>query len=406
MQEGWRRHLPSTRSLVVLYVVTGVVAGLVSHFAHASQNLAVFRDASLALTRGEDLYVLRSADYYKYSPTFALAFLPFAIVPWIVAAALWPALNFGACAWGMVRACRAVWTTETAAEQDARARWLLALAWPGIVLTTDGDQSNLLVAGACLGALAFLLEDRHAVAAPLLAFAILVKLFPAALGVVWLADRRRTRAVASVAVATAGLALLPALVVGPAGLAMEYRSWWALIARDRGPAIATWSSWSVMHAFDAIGLGVGAMSVQAAGTLLFLAGAAAFGATVLRAPEDAPFRREASFRFVAATFAYALLFNHRSESPTYVLASIAGAMFVVAQKEIRAWHVALLALVVVAASPIHSAYRHRTIVGILSGKRLFHPLRIVPLFFLWIALELEIARPLWHGRGLVPRGDR
>ena len=84
-------RMPSVRSLLVFYVLTGALAGAISAAAGSSLNLEIFRNASLALVRGADIYAASPFDLYKYSPTVALLFLPFAWVPTWLTAVLWPA---------------------------------------------------------------------------------------------------------------------------------------------------------------------------------------------------------------------------------------------------------------------------------------------------------------------------
>jgi len=66
---------------------------------HNHNNFLIFRAASRHLIAGSDLYTLypaEHADLYKYSPTFALLFAPFAFLPLLPAIFLWNALNAGA----------------------------------------------------------------------------------------------------------------------------------------------------------------------------------------------------------------------------------------------------------------------------------------------------------------------
>src|SRR5579872_1691825 len=86
-----------------LWLVASLVAGGVSYAFGQSQNLYVFRAAARALVAGEDPYVKRAADYFKYSPTFALFFAPFAWLPASVAAYVWSVLNFGVAYLGITR---------------------------------------------------------------------------------------------------------------------------------------------------------------------------------------------------------------------------------------------------------------------------------------------------------------
>ncbi len=372
-------------------MVTGIGAGLLSDLASASQNLMVFRAASLALLQRAPLYERFSFDfdYYKYSPTFALAFVPVAVLPWHVAAVLWSAANFALAAWGMARFVRTVWAHEEPAHQDRRASRFLALAWPGIVLTTDGDQSNLLVAGSCLLASALYLERKNGRAAPWLAFAILVKLFPAALGAFALVGRGRMRAVAWLSACTMLLVVAPAAVVGPGRLLAYYREWQALLAGE--PAHASTKHWSVMHALSDLGVHVGSVPVQILAGAVFLGAAVGYVYFANKALAQ-PARRLLAVWFVIATLGFVLLFNHRSESPTYVLSAIAAAALLLTTDRPRAWHWLLYAAVILAPSPLYSDTQGGSL-GALAAKRLFHPLRLVPLSVLWLLATWQLVSP-------------
>src|SRR5678816_1138716 len=75
--------------LVVLLWSGAIVAATVQHgIASQNNNFRIFRAASRHLLAGADLYAAYPAehfDFYKYSPTFALLFAPFAYVPFVPA---------------------------------------------------------------------------------------------------------------------------------------------------------------------------------------------------------------------------------------------------------------------------------------------------------------------------------
>ena len=86
--------------LVALLWSGAIVAATVQQgVTSQNNNFRIFRAASRHLFAGSDLYAAYPAehfDFYKYSPTFALLFAPFAYVPFAPAMLLWNALNAGA----------------------------------------------------------------------------------------------------------------------------------------------------------------------------------------------------------------------------------------------------------------------------------------------------------------------
>lgn len=294
LDSPWARRL-----ILGAFVITGIVATFACGVARQCNNFHTFRWAYWNLLAGRDLYVLHPGqheDLFKYSPTFALFFAPFAVPPFVLALLAWNLLN------GLL-----LYYAVSRLLPDRRGTAALALLYAGYLLTIDGTQSNGLV--AALIVLAFIaLEERRQVGAALaIALGALIKLFPlAALSLAiprmrWLPFGAIFGAVCVV------LVLLPLLVVSPAELLAQYGSWYRLEeidALDRGASVM-----SLAH----MGLGYRGPNwpLQLAGTLLLLAPLARRTAW-----EDPAFR----LRLLSSLLLYSVLFNHKAEQPTFVLA--------------------------------------------------------------------------------------
>jgi hypothetical protein len=375
---------PSRRALFVLYLVAGLVAGALSFALRQSLNFDVFVAAARALPRGEDLYVLRSRDYFKYSPTFALAFSPFALLPAAIAAPLWSAVNFGAAYVGIDRAVPA----------DHEKRLALTVAFAGIALGTDADQTNLLIAGAILVAFDAFERERSVLGASLVAGAAFIKVFPVLGALLALLRPGRARALAGGAFAATALAMAPLVVCRPRVLVGEYRSWLALLAWDRRV-----HGWSVMSALkDGLALTVGDLGVQLAGVAL-LATPIALG---LRLGTDRSWRRTAA----CALLSFFVLFNHRAEYASFVLPAVGLGVWVATSARSPA-KTALVALALVAPGPFF-ARADPSVTGLLTflgAHRVFHPLRVLPLFAAWVWMLADLmqrfleVRIVWRPAG-------
>src|SRR5437879_13798911 len=84
------------RSLLALYVASAVFVTVQHGVFGRSNNFKVFRAAALNLLAHRDLYAAhpdQHFDFYKYSPTFALLFAPFAALPFAPALLNWSLLN-------------------------------------------------------------------------------------------------------------------------------------------------------------------------------------------------------------------------------------------------------------------------------------------------------------------------
>src|SRR5215208_3440377 len=159
-------------SIALLWIAGIVVATVQQGITRENNNFRIFRAASRHLLSGSDLYAAYPAehfDFYKYSPTFALLFAPFAYVPFSVAMLLWNGLNAGALfvAVGLVLPRRA-------------ARIARVIVFLDMLGSLQNAQSNALV--AALIVLTFAAYERHHTVLGSLAAitGTYVKLFPLA----------------------------------------------------------------------------------------------------------------------------------------------------------------------------------------------------------------------------------
>ena len=197
---------------------------------HQHNNFLIFRAASRHLIAGSDLYVLypaEHADLYKYSPTFALLFAPFAYLPFLPAMLLWNALNAGALyvALGMVLPRRAATVAR-------------AIVFLDMLGSLQNVQSNALVAALII--FTFAAYERHHTALGSLAAVggAFIKLFPLAGVSFAIFHPRKVRVALAVAGSSVLFVALPLLVTPPAILRAQYASWHAIESERRHPSIA------------------------------------------------------------------------------------------------------------------------------------------------------------------------
>jgi len=287
------------RLVLALYVASAALVTVQQAILSHSNNLSIFRAASLNLFAGRDLYAAHPEqhfDFYKYSPTFALLFAPLAYLPFALAFLCWTLLN------GLL-----LWYALDRLLPEREATVALALLYLEVLLALQYGQSNALVAALMI--LAFVaFEGRRQMGAALsITGGAAVKLFPlAALSLAVFHPRRLRFGAIFIAVLAAAVAL--PLVAMPLGdLVAQYRSWHAIEAKD-----ALLRGYSLMH-YAHVWLGVDWPNwpQQAAGTGLLLLPLA------LRADrwESLEFRR----LFLCSLLVYSVLFNHASESPSFVV---------------------------------------------------------------------------------------
>lgn len=275
--------------------------------ARRCNNFLIFRAAFEHLLTGRDMYVLHPAehaDLFKYSPTFALLFAPFARLPYNIALLGWNLLNvmliFQAIRLALPREQRVV---------------ALQLTGIGLVTTVDGTQSNGLIAALVVLAFVALERDRLITAAGVIGLGALVKIFPLAAAALALPRRDRHRFAWCGVLVGGALVALPLLVTSPQVLLAQYASWYrmgSVDALDRGASVMR-----LLHL--AAGYDGPNWPIQLAGTVLLLL------PLVLQRTRwrDAEFRRT----FLASLLVYAVIFNHKAEQPSFIIAVVGVAIW-------------------------------------------------------------------------------
>lgn len=359
---------------VLRSVAPRVLAGLwiaavlvVSVQATAQHNdvFEVFRTAWLNLKEGRDLYSGGPGhlDFFKYSPTFALLFAPFAIVPFGVGVLFWNAVNAGALYWGLGRVLTP--------DQAFAAR---AIVFMDTIGAMQNAQSNALVAGLMILAFAELERRQEFRASLAIVCGALIKIFPivAAVFAIFRPWRLPRFALWSIALALV-LVVAPLVVLSPAELANQYRSWMAIQRID-----ALTRGFSVMEQLHIwFGVNWPNWPVQLAGVLILLA-------PLIRLSYWGHLR----FRqlLLASVLMFCVLFNHKAESPTFVVAVAGVAIwFVVSARDRRAWTVLALVLVGTVLSASEAMPE-------ALQERFFAPYRLktIPVLVVWVVTQMEL----------------
>ena len=296
-----RRLLGHEYTWLGIYVLIAVIATAVC-IVRRCNNFMIFRAAFFHLVAATDLYSVHPGehvDLFKYSPTFALLFAPFAMLPFGVALLGWNLINV-----------LLIYLAIRCVLPAAQRLEAIQLTGIGLVTTIDGTQSNGLVAALIVLAFAALERDRLVSAASAIAGGALVKLFPLAAVAFALPRRDRWRFAITGIIVGIVLVLLPLAATSPDALARQYESWFrlgAVDALDRGA--------SVMRILNLIvGYSGPNWPIQALGTALLLLPVA------LRRKRwsDPNFRRA----FLASLLVYAVIFNHKAEQPSFVIAAV------------------------------------------------------------------------------------
>jgi hypothetical protein len=378
----------------VLLVIYGVAALAVAYqrtVLSRENNFVIFRGAFDHLIAGQDLYAAWPAlheDFFKYSPTFAFLFAPFAMLPSTLGYMLWALVCAGAVCWGFVRLL---------APRDAYLALLIALL--PIVGDLQRSQSNALCAGLMLIAWSAYERRNQWGAATAIAAGTFVKLFPAAAfaGAIF-HPRKVCMGLISAATGVIGVAL-PLIAISPASLAMQYRSWHAIETRDTAPLARYGAGGADLYA----GL-MGQFRVwwgvdwphwptQLIGVVILLLPLA----VQWRRRDDPHFRQ----LFLASILVFCVLFNHQAESPSFVIAMVGMSLWYAISPR-TGWRTALM---VVAFAVVNLGSTDLMPRAWYRAYYVPYLLKTVPLIPLWLVMQAELLGLVANDRRASERGE-
>jgi hypothetical protein len=358
--------------LLLVYVGSVVLVGFQFGGRAIANNIKIFRWSFFHLLHAQDVYRAYPDLYYdvfKYSPTWAFLFAPFALPP--------PAVGFFL--WDLCAALLLYYAVQRLLPAP-QARLALALAFLEFLAAMQhASSTNTVVAALVILAFVALEDQRQGLAALAIALGALMKLYPLAALSFALFHPRKGRFAATFAAVLALLVALPLVVTPPEALAAQWRSWGSVLTED-----APTRAWSVMQLVHlSLGIDWPNWPQQLVGTVILVAPLA------LRRERwgEPHFRR----LFLCSLLLYCLLFNHQVERPSFVVGFTGIAIWYAMSPRTRL-RTALMALAFIGVPLLHS--------GIVPwGIRRDLPLAwmVGPCLLVWFVIQLEL---------LGGRGDR
>ena len=311
-----------------LAAVATVQRGVLTR-SHAT--FPIFRQSFVHLRAGQDLYARYPAeqgtedrDRFKYSPTAALFFAPFALVPFVAGLLLWTVLN-----------ALAIYFAVDRLLPGREGTVALLILFPSLIAAIQSTSSNALI--AALMVLSFVAMEKQKItgASTAIAAGMLMKLFPAAAAPFLFTQPRPWRAIGKFSVVVALLLAAPLLVTSPSELAMQYRSWAAIVFADERDLSFARSIMVVIRAWTHSEVPNGVFQAIATAILVLPL------AVRRSAWTDPEFRQ----RFFGSLAIFVVIFNHQAENASYVIAAVGLAVWFLKSEKTLA-RIFLLALCV------------------------------------------------------------
>lgn len=308
----WRKAWQDWRVLAVVFALVSIIISIDKYSrgereiggqqATHYNNYVIFKNAATHLADGEDLYAQwpgKQWDLYKYSPTFALAMWPLAQLPDVL----------GLCMWNAGGALVLLWALRSMPVSTQAGAGMAWLVLKDLMTNLQNSQSNGLVAALMILTVAYWERNQLIAAATALALSFYIKIFGVAVAMLWLLYPNKVRSAGAVVAVTAVLALAPLLATSPELLTDQYASWGRMLSEDHAASLGD----SVMGIMEAC------FGMSGHKSLTVLVGGLILIAPLARLSQysDQKFR----LGLLASVLLWVVLFNHKAESPTFIIAS-------------------------------------------------------------------------------------
>jgi hypothetical protein len=303
MPERRINFLTNLNFIFWLYIIISIAASIhgyllgIEHYG----NYLIFKNSFYNLTHGRDLYALYpewNLDLFKYSPTFSVLFAPFSFIPDYAGVVIWNLMN------SMVL----FFAIKSLAIDDRKKSFILWFILIELITSLQNFQSNGLIAGLMIFTFIFLEKKKYLVAGVFAGVVFYIKLFGILIGLLWFLFEGKARVAVSVIISLFILFLLPLLFVSPQELKTIYQSWFHLLSTDT-PHELNHSVMSILKNW--FSLDVNKVFVQIAGLLLL-------AAPLVKQKYFS--EKHFQFLFLSSILIWTIIFNHKAESATYIIA--------------------------------------------------------------------------------------
>jgi len=322
-----RKILSHKTFLISLYVLFALIASIqslvLSPNTHSEDvvgytkynNYMIFKYSFHHLKDSKDLYITHPdehRDLFKYTPSFSVFFGLFAGLPDWLGLNLWNLLN------ALVLLAAVYYLPRLNQVQKG---WVLLIVLLELMGSLMNEQSNALIAGLLIFAFGLLENKKGWLASLFVVLTVFIKLF----GVVGFALFLFYPQKWKMALYTVGWALLiwllPFLFIDWEQYRFLFASYGQLLASD--PIIS--------NGFSVMGWLYSWFSLKTDKLIVILGGAGLFLLPFLRVSAYKDF----SFRFLTLTsiLIWVVIFNHKAESPTYVIAMAGVALWFIQGKK-------------------------------------------------------------------------
>ncbi|MEI6079592.1 MAG: glycosyltransferase family 87 protein, partial [bacterium] len=289
------RYFLNVKFLLWLYLFLSTSVAVHKFLTHKLANYMTFSTSFWNMFSGVNPYY--QVLEYKYSPAFCMFMAPMAVLPDWLGSIIWNAINTLILYFGVTK-------LKLDNNKKAFILWFVIFEY---MTSIQNLQSNVMMTGLMLLAFALFEDEKTFWASFVVVALFFTKIFGAGIGLIFLFYPKKTKFVMYSVFWTAVLILVPLAIVPWDFFVVLYKSWLAVITTDFSATLGV----SVMGILNLI-VPVSRASIQFCGLFLLLL------------PLAINFKKFSDYKYrllyVASILIWVIIFNHKAESPTFIIA--------------------------------------------------------------------------------------
>jgi hypothetical protein len=372
--------LINVKTLLIIYIVVSIITSFQSYFLPPKtfveggqeythyNNYIVFKQSHFHLLEGKDLYQLfpeEQWDLYKYSPGFALLFGAFAHLPDVA----------GLCLWNLINSLVLFLSIFLLPGINNKIRGLILLTvLIELITSLQNSQSNALVAGLIILGFGFMERQNYFLGTLWVSLSVFIKLFGIVALILLIFYPRKWKIALYLLLWSAILYFIPLLFVNWHQFNLLYANWMTLLSSDH----------SFSYGLSVMGWLKTWFNLEPNKIIVMLSGAIILCLPLIRIQ----LYKNYAFRLLtlASVLIWVIIFNHKSESPTFIIAMCGISIWFYTQPYSKTNLILLvLAILFVSLSPtdLFPVYIRNNFV-------IPYVLKVVPVMIIWGKIIFEL----------------
>jgi hypothetical protein len=301
--------------ITVLFVLYILIVPFQHYLTNKYNNFTIFQHSSFHFFQKVNLYLAYPKEYYDvflYNPTFSFLFTPIAYIPTILGIFIWGTFITGL----FYYAVRLL-------PLDKKSNlFILYFTFPELITSVQNLQTNSIIAASILLAFIFLEKRSTFKSSFFVNIGFFIKVYGAVSGAFYILKTPRLKSLLYLLIWFLVLLSLPLLFYSPGQFVVLYKQWIECLSNDHDIN----SGLSVMSFMAGVFNYLGPVYyTQFVGVFMLLI-------TMLLIALKKTYE-EVKFFFLAYIMIWVVIFNHASESATYIIASTGAAIWYVNSKK-------------------------------------------------------------------------